>query len=178
MQIPHKSVILGVVLGVIPIALGVVALATPQWFKTTSSTAPTFGLFNINNTYMHTDTKGCYNTPKEQTVKGLEIGGVGAIFVGVILSFLLHMLIKNRWIRFIPQILLILGPSAILIGLILLLECAKWPGLGYSFIIMSVACITGYILAIYFALVTALGAGHHHHSRTSSTVIVRESVRF
>ena len=61
------------------------------------------------------------------------------------------------------------------IGLILLLECTRTHGLGYSIILMIAACITGYIVAIYFAAVTC-GSKHHYHS--SSTIITRETVRF
>jgi predicted permease len=117
----------------------------------------------------------CGNPPKPQIILALEIGGVAAILVGIILSVLLSMLIKNKWIRLLPQIFLILGPTAILIGLVLLLECLREPGIGYSMLLMIIACITGYILAIYFAFATVFG---RHNHENSSTDIVRESVRF
>ncbi|CAF4413312.1 unnamed protein product [Adineta steineri] len=111
----------------------------------------------------------------KQLFQGLEIGGVAAIAVGVIVSVLLNIIVKNRWIRRAPLILLILGSTAIFIGLILLLECTKNHGLGYSIILMIISSITGYIVAIYFAIISS---GGHHHYHSSTTITTRETVRF
>jgi hypothetical protein len=169
MQLPGKLILVGAVLGLIPLGLGAVALATTKWTFNGN-----YGLFNTFSVFSGSVLL-CGNPPKPQIILALEIGGVAAILVGIILSVLLSMLIKNKWIRLLPQIFLILGPTAILIGLVLLLECLRDPGIGYSMLLMIIACITGYILAIYFAFATVFG---RHNHENSSTDIVRESVRF
>jgi hypothetical protein len=169
MKLPRKLILAGAVLGLIPLALGAVALGTTKWTYDRD-----LGLFNTVSVFSG-DILLCGNPPTPQVILGLEIGGVAAILVGIILSVLLSMLIKNKWIRLLPQIFLILGPTAILIGVILLLECLRQPGIGYSMLLMIIAGITGYILAIYFALVTVLG---RHNQDGSSSDIVRQSVRF
>ncbi|CAF0977907.1 unnamed protein product [Adineta ricciae] len=176
MQLPRKLVLAGVILGIIPIALGIVGLVTKQWHQYNSVQ---YNLFDVkNNTDSDTiDFQLCFKPAKQSAIQGLEIGGVAAIGVGIIATVVLHTLVKNRWLRLLPQILLILGPSAILVGLILFQECVKREGLGWSFILMIAAGISGYIVAVYLAVVTACG-NHQYHNRTSATIIVRESVRF
>jgi len=169
MQLPRKLILVGAVLGLIPLGLGAAALATTKW-----TFIGDYGLFNPVSLFSGA-VLSCGSPPQRQRVQGLEIGGLAAILAGIILSVLLSMLIKNKLIRLLPQIFLILGPTAILIGIVLLLECLREPGIGYSMLLMIIACITGYILAIYFAFATVFG--RHNHGN-SSTDIVRESVRF
>ncbi|CAF0733685.1 unnamed protein product [Adineta steineri] len=168
MQKIRISVLLGAVLGLIPIALGVVALVTRKW----SYYSPDYNLFTLNTGTLHSQ---CNKLQMKQLFQGLEIGGIAAIAVGVIVSVLLNIIVKNRWIRRAPLILLILGPTAIFIGLILFLECTINHGLGYSIILMIISSITGYIVAIYFAIISS---GGHHHYHSSTTITTGETVRF
>ena len=176
MQLPRKLVLAGVILGIIPIALGIVGLVTKHCHLYNNVQ---YNLFDVKEATANgtIDFKFCFKPPKQSAIQGLEIGGIAAIGVGIIATVVLHTIVKNRWLRLIPQILLILGPSAILIGLILFQECVTQEGLGWSFILMIAAGISGYIVAVYLAVVTACG-NHPYHNRTSSTIIVRESVRF
>ncbi|CAF1322061.1 unnamed protein product [Adineta steineri] len=137
MQKLRISVLLGAVLGLIPIALGVVALVTRKW----SYYSPDYNLFTLNTGTLHPQ---CNKLQMKQLFQGLEIGGVAAIAVGVIVSVLLNIIVKNRWIRRAPLILLILGSTAIFIGLILLLECTKNHGfsIGLVPIILGITGLT------------------------------------
>ncbi|CAF0809311.1 unnamed protein product [Rotaria sp. Silwood1] len=110
MQPSRNLVLLGALIGLIPIVLGIVALATPKWIQilTTNFSLLICGTTNI-----------CLESPHSNTTNGLEIAGVVAIAVGVILSVIFGMSSKNRWIHLLPQIFLISGSILILIGFLL-----------------------------------------------------------
>lgn len=153
---PYVFISIGLVIGIIPIALGITALATPEWLK---SGPNTFSLLVCNNP---TD---CLPDPEQaKTTKALEIAGVVAIGVGVIIAATLGMFTKSRWILLIALVFVVCGSILVLIGFVLY---AKYlfqsiirgiPGLGtrtldigYSFILIILTCIIGFITAIYFA---------------------------
>jgi hypothetical protein len=171
MHLPRKLVLVGAALGLIPIALGIVALVLDKWYYAVNGNSSLFGLFTNNNNML------CYGRITVQIIQGLEIGGVAAIGVGIITIVLLYMFIKNRWIRLLPLILLILGSTAILVGLILLTGCAGARDLGISMILMIIACAFGYIVSAYFALVAGIG-WYHHHPQQHSSITVQRTVRF
>ncbi|CAF2945827.1 unnamed protein product [Rotaria sp. Silwood2] len=111
MQSPRSLVLIGALLGLIPIVLGIVALVTPKWIK----------ILHINFSLLVCGTSNiCLKSPRSNITNGLEIAGVAAIAIGVILSVILGMFTKNRWIYLLPQIFLISGPILILIGILLI----------------------------------------------------------
>jgi hypothetical protein len=169
MQIPRKLVLAGALLGLIPIALGVVGLVTNSWvdIKVTGNNSPFigYGLFSCNSTL-------CSSKPGFRTAQGLEIAGVATILAGVVVAVLLDIVTKNRFIHLLSQILLFAGPTLIVIGLLLYAkylfeDLSKLPrdqavtlDLGYSIILMIVASLLGFLTAIYFAF--AAGFGRYH----------------
>ncbi|CAF3460614.1 unnamed protein product [Rotaria socialis] len=177
-------VLIGAVLGVIPIALGIVALVTTKWISSPS------GL--TSSIIICSEESLCLQAPEATITKGIEIAGVGAIVVGVILSVILGMWTENVLLLLLPQIFLIAGPILILIGFLLY---AKYlfgmimqtsVDLGYSFILMIAACIVGFITAIYFAFVAGSSRSQNENysdtdsydSRNSKSVSVVYSQRF
>ncbi|CAF1936911.1 unnamed protein product [Rotaria magnacalcarata] len=144
-------VLIGAVLGVIPIALGIVALVTTEWITSSSGLTSSVVICSLPSL--------CLPASEATLTKSLEIAGVVAIGVGVILSVILGMWTKNLLLLLLPQIFLIAGPILILIGFLLY---AKYLfemiitvplDLGYSFLLMIIACIVGFITAVYFAFV-------------------------
>jgi hypothetical protein len=186
MHLPRKLVLAGVVLGLIPIGLGIAGLATGYWLSLRSTTPNSdvyqYGLFVCSG-------RLCANTEKFLMIKGLITAGVAAIAVGVVIVLILDILTKNRWIQLLSQIFLYGGPTLILIGLLFYAkyvfedttESATTLSLDYSIILIIVACLVGFLVAIYFAFVTGFD---HHHTRVlhkhvhSSTVAIDRSQRF
>jgi hypothetical protein len=180
MQLPRKTILIGAGVGLIPIILGVVGLATQYWVNVIRPGIPTltYGLFSCAGSL-------CSTKLGFPVLQGLVIAGVVAIAVGVIIAVVLDIFINNRWIHLLPQILLIVGPTLLLIGLILFMiyifdDIGKMPSgvppitfvLGYSMILIIVACVFGYIIAVYFAFFAGLGR------QTFSSFTVQETVRF
>jgi hypothetical protein len=176
MQIPNKLVIAGAILGVVPIVLGIVAVSTQSWISTrifnTTFTTGTFGLFQCASIR-------CSTRPGFSVTQALEIAGVAAIGVGVIIAVVLDILIKNRWVHLLPLVFLFGGPTLILIGLILYAKylfeflssisggIATILDIGYSIILIIIACLLGFLTAVYFAFVAGFGRHHvhvHHHN--------------
>jgi hypothetical protein len=163
MQLPRKSVLAGVPLGLIPVVLGVVGIVTPEWINLSPPRLNgTYGLFSCNNIL-------CRSKPEFRVVQGLEIAGVAAIAVGMIIAVFLDIFTKKRWIHLFPQIFLFTGPTAIFIGLLLYAkslfeDITKLPSiqsvtlvLGYSIILIIIACPLGFLTAIYFSFVAGFG---------------------
>jgi hypothetical protein len=177
-MVSSKIVVLfGLVLGLVPIGLGIAALVTAEWLKVGQS---------IYSLLICSTTKLCPSLKDFDTAKGLEIAGVCVTGVGVIFAVLIGLVSKNRWIRLLPVLLLITGPVLILIGLLLYAKSvfnAVGGGsplltttIGYSLIIMVVACITGFITSVYFAYVAG---SDRSESRTPTTrILVAETVQF
>ena len=170
MHFPRISFLAGAALSAIPIALGIVAVATRIWLRIKSndddSIVATYGLFHLNTASRTID----FDYPASQ---GLIIAGIIAIAVGVLVALLLDIVIKNRWIHLIAILFLYAGPTLIFIGLLLYAKRVfEAVGdnrttlfLGYSIILAIIACLLGFLLAIYFAFV----AGTHrsgYHNRT------------
>ena len=171
-------VLLGLALGLVPIVLGIVALVTSEWLKV--------GPF-IYSLLICSATKRCPPSKEFDAVKGLEIAGVCVTGLGVIFAVLIGLLSKNKWIRLIPVLLLIVGPVLVLIGLLLYakavfntagaaMDDAPKTTIGYSLILMVVACITGFITSVYFAFVA--GSGHSETRNVATRILVAETAQF
>lgn len=171
-------VLLGLALGLIPIVLGVVALVTSEWLKVGTS---------IYSLLICGVSKLCSPATEFDTAKGLEIAGVCVTGLGVIFAVLIGILSKNRWIRLLPVLLLIAGPVLILVGLLLYAKSvfnnvgSILPGtpkttIGYSLILMVVACITGFITSVYFAYLA--GSGHSESKNVATRILVAETAQF
>lgn len=192
MKLTRKLVIAGALFGIIPIVLGIVALTTQPWINLnwdtniTSITVNTFGLFSCKN-----ETVLCNTISGFTLTQGLLLAGVSAIAAGVIIAVLLEIIFKNRTIQLLPLFFLFAGPTLILIGLLLYakylfeeLSTAQSPvkltlALTYSIILMIVACIVGFLTAIYFAVVAGFGMHRHHrHNPNAPMVITQYSERF
>ncbi len=189
MHVPHKLVLAGALLGLIPIGLGIAAVATHSWIsvKVNTMDGGTYGLFRCNNISCSTLIRNI------STVQGLEIAGVAAVAVGVIIAVLLDIFIKNRWIHLLPQIFLFAGPTLIIIGLLLYakylfeyLSTRAVPNtttildMGFSIILITIACLIGFLTAIYFASVPGFRQHHDHapHLHSPPIVVLQQSERF
>ena len=184
MQLPSILILVGAFFGVISIGLGITALATPNWIQNNS----TYSLLRCERPYV------CLERSSESNItKGLEIAGIGAIAVGLVFSVVLDILTKNRWIHLLPQILLTVGSSLILIGLILYVEYVASDdfkpsnqqqislSLGYSLILMIIACVLGFCTAVYLAYIAGLGRYDnvdHYFDEKTTAISMQISERF
>jgi hypothetical protein len=171
MQLSQILPLGGAIIGIIVIGLGIAALSTPTWIILTSSQqiTATYSLFERCNKAINilaTPLEGCKDLSNFQTAQGLIIAGVVTVGLGIIASILLCIFIDKRWIKLMPQILLIIGPTLILIGGLLYVKNVLEEfttgstklDLGYSFILILVTCIIGYISAAYFAFASGFAS--------------------
>ncbi|CAF1021400.1 unnamed protein product [Rotaria sordida] len=110
MESPRNLVLLGTLIGIIPIVLGIVALVTPKWIEFSGLS---YSLLICGNT------NSCLKSTMSIITNGLEIAGVAAIAIGVLLAVIFGMSIRNRWIYLLPEIFLISGPILLLIGFLM-----------------------------------------------------------
>jgi len=164
MQLPRKSVLAGLLLGLIPVGLGVAAIVTQSWISliVQNTNVGTYGLFSCNNIL-------CSSKFGFRTVQILEIAGVAAIAAGLIIAVFLDIFTENRWIHLLPQIFLFAGPALVFIGLLLYAkylfeDISRMPSgppltlrLEYSIILIIIACLLGFLTAIYFSFVAGFG---------------------
>ena len=161
---------IGGLLGLVCVGLGVAALVTSQWMRISSGAT----------SLLIPDQSKVYPTKTFQAVQGLLIAGVGVTALGLLAAIVVGIFVSNRWIRLLPQLLLLSGPTAILVGLILYVKgvfdkfsnppiTAQTVELKFSIIFMLVSCILGFVLSTYFALVNAASAG------SSQNLITRRS---
>ena len=161
---------IGGLLGLVCVGLGVAALVTSQWIK---NSVGTYSLLIPNKPNLLPTSRTF------QAVQGLLIAGLGATALGLLAALVVGVLVNNRWIRLLPQLLLLSGPIAILVGLILYVKGvfdnfsdslggAATVELKFSIIFMLVSCILGFVLSTYFAIVNS-AAG------TSQNLITRRS---
>ena len=169
---------IGGLLGLVCVGLGVTALVTTQWITLGSTT---YSLLIANGATIP------QTSQMFQAVQGLLIGGVGATALGLLAAIAVGILVNNRWIRLLPHVLLLAGPIALLVGLILYfkiisdisgaLNIARATELKFSFIFMLVSCILGFVLSTYFALVnstaTITPATSFHRRSVGSMYAVR-----
>ncbi|CAF1411239.1 unnamed protein product [Rotaria sp. Silwood1] len=174
--------LVGTSLGLVTIILGIVALSTPTWIvikavpPVLKSTYSLFKRCNETFTPQLESFSGCSTLENFQAAQGLTIAGVVLAGLGILASIFLGVLIDNRWIHMLPQLLLITGPTLILVGGLLYVknvlgnfsEGKSNLELGYSFVLILVTCIVGYISAVYFGFVIGFVHGHHHRNQISS----------
>jgi hypothetical protein len=174
MQNSQRLILAGASIGIALIVLGVVAISTSSWLILTvpGAVKSTYSLFDRCNTTSIAalaPIAGCRTLNGFQTEQGLIIAGVIAAGLGIIASILLGILYDNKWIKVLPQILLIIGPTLILIGLLFYVKNvlenftsgSAELDLGYSIILIVVTCIIGYISAAYFLFINGLSQGNH-----------------
>ena len=171
---------IGGLLGLVCVGLGVAALVTSQWIK--------FG--SITTSLLIPNQSKLYPTKTFQAVQGLLIAGVGATALGLLAAIVVGIFVNNRLIRLLPQLLLLSGPTAILVGLILYVKglfdgfsnpsiTAQTAELKFSIIFMLVSCILGFVLSTYFAFVNgaaaaaATPANVHTRKRIDSMYVTR-----
>ena len=165
----------GASIGIITIILGIVALSTKTWIVLTRPMAleSTYSLFKRCNKALidaALPLAGCKNLNDPPAAQGLIIAGVVIIGLGIVASIFIGILFDNRWIKLIPNSLVIIGPTFILIGALLYVknvlgnftEGTATLNLGYSLVLILVTCIIGYVLAAYFFFVTGFSHGQHH----------------
>jgi hypothetical protein len=126
--------------------------------------------------------------PNFKLPQGLVLAGLASMFVGVLLAIVTLLLSLRRVLRAIPLLFLIVGPILITIGYIFYtkLVIEDFGGVfetsvavGYSFILVIIASIVGYLAAVFFAFST-LHPLQRSQPRSSAvhvgdTVIVRET---
>ncbi|CAF3130121.1 unnamed protein product [Rotaria socialis] len=180
MQLSQILSLFGAGIGVVTVVLGIVALATPSWIILAAPPAinSTYSLFqrcNESSVPQLAGIVGCAKLNGFQTPQGLTISGVIIVVLGIASSILLGMLDTNRYIKYVPHFLLVTGPTLILIGVLFYVKnvLANFTAgstkldLGYSFILIVITCIIGYISSAYFGFVTGLAEGYYRAGLTS-----------
>jgi hypothetical protein len=173
MQFSQILSLAGSGIGVITIVLGIVALSTPTWLILTAPQLlkTTYSLFERCNKALSdaaAPLAGCTTVNNLQAAQGLIIAGVVATGLGIIGAVLLDVLINNRWIKLMPQLLLVPGPTLIIVGALFYVKNvlgnftsgAAELELGYSFILIVITCIIGYLSAGYFLFVAGYAQGY------------------
>ncbi|CAF1929557.1 unnamed protein product [Rotaria magnacalcarata] len=179
MQLPQILSLFGAGIGVVTIVLGIVALSTPSWIvltipQTIKSTYSLFQRCNESSIPQLPSIQGCTELDGFQTPQGLTISGVIIVVLGIASSILLGMLNTNRYIKYVSHLLLLTGPTIILIGVLFYVRnvLANFTAgltnldLGYSFILIVITCIVGYISSAYFGFVTGLDEGYYRGGLT------------
>ncbi|UJR16671.1 hypothetical protein I4U23_003571 [Adineta vaga] len=118
----------------------------------------------------------------------LILTGMVSIFIGVLLAVIICLLNLQRVIRTIPLLFLVIGPILITIGYIFYTKLViedfgvvfqTSVAIGYSFILIIISSIIGYITAVFFAF-TILHprrqkkSTHHCSVDIKKTTIVKE----
>jgi hypothetical protein len=169
----HILTSVGGIIGIAVIVLGVVAVSTSTWIilSVPQTFKSTYSLFDrCNETLIPplAPFNGCTSLNNFQTPQGLILSGVIVVGLGIIASMLLSVLYSTNRINLAPQILLLVGPTLILIGAVFYVKNVLGNftqgqtklDLGYSFILIMVTCIIGYISAGYFLLINGINLGY------------------
>ncbi|CAF0733658.1 unnamed protein product [Adineta steineri] len=172
-MVNFKLLIITAAIGLISVIFGIIGLATPKWIdvKVVAGGMNTvYGLFR-ECTVVATGTT-CTNVPTFKTAQGLQIAGVVIIAIGVISFTILKLLSRNSYLHLISPVLPIIGSILILIGFLLFpkyvieLNTAntRQVNIGYSMVLMVIACIGGFLTAIYFAFTAGYSYCYNHSS--------------
>jgi small-conductance mechanosensitive channel len=165
----QKFALIGLIIGIFPIILGIIALTTPAWISINhgqSSNRTSYGLFPQCTT---NETSNCEDIDSFQTSQYLEIIGYVILIVGLLAGVLCTALIDKHSIHFIAPLILIIGTVTILLGFMFYIKSVVENSppssdmklhLGYSMILMIATCIIGYILTAYFSF--SAGYIHRH----------------
>ncbi|CAF0805578.1 unnamed protein product [Adineta ricciae] len=156
----QKFAVIGLILGVIPVILGIVGLTTLSWISITYdeslSTPVTYDLFRR----CRNGTNECDTVPSFRISQYLEITGYAVLAMGIILSVIFTGFVDKRSIHFLTPIVIILGVFSMIIGFIFYIESIfemnpNSPILkvnfGYSLILMLSTGALGCLLAVYFS---------------------------
>ena len=158
-------VIISAVVGLIPIILGIVALATPKWIVVNlvgEGISSVYGLFQ-QCTSVETETVSitkCADIKSAfQTVQGLQIAGVVILAVGVAIAIIIKQFLPKYLLKLSTPLLPLIGSVLILIGSLLFAKyvieyhSSNLIGvtIGYSMVLMVIACICGFVVTALFA---------------------------
>ena len=175
-----RSVICAVI-GLISIILGIIGLATPTWIKISLADAGVltnvYGLFRrcIVSDEDLTVTI-CAKVTSFKTAQGLLIAGVIIIAIGVVIAIILKLFSSmGNHIYLIFPILPMLGSILILIGFLLYIKYVIEDfvnfelkiDIGYSMVLMVIACILGFVTTAYFSF----NAGYIYRSNRRNHMI-------
>jgi hypothetical protein len=159
-MIHHKYLILiSAVIGLIPIVLGIISLATPIWINIKAEFLPGSVSYGLFQQCITTEETRCIKVSTLQTAQGLEIAGVVILTGGIIIAITLKLFFSKRNIYLISPLLPVIGSILILIGFLIyaksviehltgyLLEV----NIGYSMILMVIACIFGFVATAHLS---------------------------
>ncbi|CAF0977871.1 unnamed protein product [Adineta ricciae] len=158
-------IIISAIVGLIPIILGIVALATPKWIVVNlvdQEASSTYGLFQqcssmeIGNGSITScaDIKSAF-----QTVQGLQIAGVVILTVGVVIAIIIKQFLPKYFLKLSTPLLPLIGSVLILVGSLLFAKYVIehfsrnliYVTIGYSMVLMVIACICGFVITVLFA---------------------------
>ena len=156
----QKFAVIGLILGIVPVILGIVGLTTSSWIRITYneslSTSVTCGLFHRHRN----GTNKCDTDQSFRISQYLEITGYVVLAMGIILSVIFTGFVDKRSIHFLTPIVIILGVFSMTIGFIFYIESifemnrdspVLKMNFGYSSILMLSTSATGCLLAVYFS---------------------------
>ncbi|CAF0805596.1 unnamed protein product [Adineta ricciae] len=167
-------IIISAAIGLIPIILGIVALVTPEWIVVNlvgERASTVYGLFQrcasieteTGSTTSCVDIKSAF-----QTVEGLQIAGVVILAVGVVIAIIIKQFSPKYILNLFTPLLPLIGSVLILVGSLLF---AKYViehysnnfidvTIGYSMVLMVIACICGFVVTALFAFDTGYNYGN------------------
>lgn len=111
----------------------------------------------------------CKKVTTFELIQGLEIAGVVILGVGVIIGVALKVLQPPAKLQLLAPFLPMLGSILILLGSLLyakyviehFVEFTLEITVGYSMILMAIACIFGFLATVHFAFNAGLAFGAH-----------------
>jgi hypothetical protein len=175
--------VISAAIGLISIILGIIGLATPTWIKISPSDEgdlTVYGLFRRCTTIISLEDPTvtiCDKVTSFKTAQGLLIAGVIIIAIGVAIAIILKLFSSmGHHIYLIFPILPMIGSILILIGFLLYIKYLiehyvnffLKVDIGYSIIIMVIACIFGFVTTAYFSF----NAGYIYRSNRHTHIII------
>ncbi|CAF0977889.1 unnamed protein product [Adineta ricciae] len=156
----QKFAVIGLILGIIPLILGIAGFTTSSWISVTYdeslSTPVTYDLFHR----YRNGTSQCDTVQSCRISQYLQITGYAVLAMGIILSVLFTGFVDKRSIHFLTPIVIILGVFSMIIGFIFYIESilemnpdspVLKMNFGYSLILMLSTSAIGCLLAVYFS---------------------------
>jgi uncharacterized protein YjeT (DUF2065 family) len=173
-------VLTGIAIGLVPIIIGIVGLATPTWINinpVSGGLTVVYSLFRRCTTtnLAGTSISDCIDVTTFETSQGLQIAGVFIIAVGVIIAIILKLFSSTSNIYLISPLLPMIGSILILIGFLLytkyviedFVQSALEVNTGYSMILMVITCICGFVATAYFSF----NAGYIYRNNLQISVV-------
>ena len=158
--------IVSIVLAIAIMTLGIVALSTSTWLvlNDPSPTEKVYSLFERCDRVVTAVPANhvCRSLENFSVSQILNITGMAMIGVGNILAIALAFLTKSHSIPLVSQVFLMSGPTLLLLGCLFYIRSVLKNytadtvelSLGYSFILLLMTCILGYISSSYFIFTT------------------------